>query len=432
MRTRLFATTAGRRATLAAGLLTFLLTGCTTTVPLYEWNSATGQGNGLLNQPKKEDDGPAPNFKGAADMAAAEDFYRTENYKKAEKLFAKVADDTNNPPLHAEKARFYEGECQRMRGDFVDAMSTYNRLLKDFQYGVYRERAVAKMYDIANFWLEDTRKQLDAEQEKAEGKRWFVPWNFVHFDKKKPTFDEEGHALKALENVYYNDPTGPYAEQALFMAGYVNFRRGNFREADQLLTQMIDTSDRHGRKSELRDQAYELAILAKNNSTGGPDYDGRKAAESLKLIHQARMTNPELVTKRGDFLDNQTKMIRYMQAEKDYDIAEFYRRTGHPASAWFYYELVRRRYQETPFHDKALVRMKSINSDLVEQQQQSEFARATRREFNKWVLGHDTPTLAKDQSVPPLPGELPERRDNQVIPVGAKQNVAPSEIAPRH
>jgi outer membrane protein assembly factor BamD (BamD/ComL family) len=435
MQVRHFVANPGRRALAAAAGLVLALAGCQGPDAFArkdaKANPGPGTGDGVVIRAGQIQEAPAKAFKGAADLAAAEELFHQSDYRRAEKLFAKVADDTSNPPLQAEKARYFEAECERLRGDLTGAMGTYNRMLKDFQYGVFRERAVGKMFEIANFWLDDTRAQLDAEAERAAGKRFFVPWNFVHFDRKKPTFDEEGHALKAMEQVYYNDPTGPYAERALFMAGYVHFRRGNFREADQLLSQAVETIDRNNKKSELRDQAVELAILAKNNSTGGPSYDGRKAAESLKMIQQARMTSPETAANHGEFLDKQTKIIRFMQAEKDYDIAEFYRRTGHPASAWFYYELVRRRYQETEFHGKAIARMKEINTDLTEQQQQSEFARAARREWNKWALGHETPTLRDGQTVPAVPGEMPERRDDQVIPVGGRMNTPPADIAPR-
>lgn len=414
---------------LPACLLLGILAGCHGAAPVASSDPPVKKSDSIVIQAGHIEQAPAATFKGADDLAAAEEFYRQKEFKKAEKLFAKVADDTSNPPLHAEKARFFEAECQRVRGEHPDAMHTYNRLLIDFQYGVFREQAVARMFEIADFWLEDTRAQLAAEKEKAEGKRWFTPWNFVHFEKGKPLIDEEGHALKMMEQVYYNDPTGPFAEKALFMAGYINFQRGNFREADQLLTQLIEISDKNGKKSEFRDRAIELAILAKNNSTGGPLYDGRKVAESLKLIQQAKATSPELVTKRGEFLDNQVNMIRYMQAEKDYNIAEFYRNTGHPASAWFYYELVRRRYPNTEFQDKAIVKMKEMHGDLLAQQQQSEFTKATRRQWNKLVLGHDTPTLGTGQELPSTPS-LPAQRDDQITPVGNKQLV-PKEIMPR-
>lgn len=415
---------------IAAGLVV-ALAGCHGPDSFARKDAAPAEGEGVVIRAGHVQEAPAKAFKGAADLAAAEELFQAGDYRKAEKLFAKVADDTSNPALQAEKARYFEAECERLRGDLPGAMGTCTRLLKDFQYGVYRERTVGKMFEIANFWLDDTRSQLDAEAEKAVGKRYFVPWNFLHFDKKKPTFDEEGHALKAMEQVYYNDPTGPYAERALFMAGYVHFRRGRFKEADQLLTQVVEAIDRNNKKSELRDQAIELAILAKNNSTGGAPYDGRKAAEALKLIHQARLTSPEMANNRADFLDRQAKIVRIMQAEKDFDIAEFYRRTGHPASAWFYYELVRRRFQETEFHGKAIARMKEINSDLAAQQQQTDFERAMRREWNKWALGHETPTLRQGEPVPAIPGILPEHRDDQLMQAGGKSIAPPADLTPR-
>jgi hypothetical protein len=45
--------------------------------------------------------------------------------------------------------------------------------------------------------------------------------------------------------------------------------------------------------------------------------------------------------------------IRAQQAEKDLKMAEYYERTGHPGSAVFYYELVRRRYAGTKYSDLA-------------------------------------------------------------------------------
>jgi outer membrane protein assembly factor BamD (BamD/ComL family) len=383
---------------------------------------------------------PPPTFKKAADMAQAEQFYVQEDYEGAAKLFGKVADEKSTPPQVAEKARFFEAESQRMLMHFPDAMATFNRMLMDFQYGVFKEKAVGRMFEIANYWLDDTRKQMAAEQEKADGKRTFVPWNFVHTDKTKPFLDEEGHALKMLEQVYYYDPTGPYAERALYMAGYVNFHKGNYRAADQLLTYLIEMNDKNGKTSKLRDQAIQMAILAKNNSIGGPEYDPRKTAESLRLIKQARATIADAPPEYTKFLDDQERMIRYMLAEKDFTIAEFYMRWGQPASAWFQYELVRRRYQDVPkFHDQAVARMSEIHGDLTEQQRQTELARAARQTWNKWAFGKETPTLAKGAELPKLPEQpkQPERQqqapqlgNDQILPVSGQGTPMPI-IAPK-
>lgn len=447
MRSRRDSRVIGRTTALASiALLACFASGCGKTMPVHHSDlkdqavakpdSADQAGSSMVVKAGHvEQSSPAASFKDAKLLAEAEDAFRAEDYKRARKLYGKLADDTTNPALVAEKCRFYEGECWRLQMKYTDAMSTYNRLLTDFQYGVYRERAVGRMFEIADFWLEDTRAQLDAERQKAEGKRWFVPWNFMHFNKSKPFLDEEGHALKSLENVYFNDPTGPFAEKALFLAGYVHFHRKNFKEADQLLSQMIEIGERNPPKNDeikkLRERAIELAILAKQNATGGPSYDGRKAAEALQMIQRAKMTQPEFASQHGEFLDNQMKIIRYQQAEKDYEIAEFYKRVGKAPAAWFYYELVRRRYYGTEFHDKAVARMKEIHADLVAQQSQSEFAKATRREWNKWALGQDTPQLAKDQALPNAPGSALDPSSNSVIPAEYQKPVPREYIPPR-
>src|SRR5439155_4755337 len=84
-------------------------------------------------------------------------------------------------------------------------------------------------------------------------------------------------------------------------------------------------------------------------------YDGRKCAEALQLVHVAEATVPEL-TQNPEMAEKLTRArfaIRSQQAEKDFRTAEYYERTGHPGSAVFYYELVRRRYAGTRYSDLA-------------------------------------------------------------------------------
>jgi ferredoxin-NADP reductase len=67
-----------------------------------------------------------------AKLARAEELYAARDYKAAQDLFADLADNTYNPTMLAEKARFYEAECLRERKKLPDAASTYNRMLQDF------------------------------------------------------------------------------------------------------------------------------------------------------------------------------------------------------------------------------------------------------------------------------------------------------------
>src|SRR5205823_7889875 len=181
-------------------------------------------------------------------------------------------------------------------------------------------------------------------------------------DPSHPQTDQEGRALQALEYVHTHDVTGPVADKALFWCGYVNFVRGNFQEADHFFSQLVELH----KESPLRPQAIAYAIQAKNNATGGAVYDTRKCAEALQLVQVAEASVPEL-TQNPEMADKLTRAkfaIRLQQAEKDFRTAEYYERTGHPGSAVFYYELVRRRYATTKYAEIATDRKEHLIAAL--------------------------------------------------------------------
>jgi outer membrane protein assembly factor BamD (BamD/ComL family) len=216
------------------------------------------------------------------------------------------------------------------------------------------------MFDIANYWLEDTRAEMAAYREKVEGQRWVVVPAVFHTEKKKPLVDEEGRALQALEQVHLNDMTGPLADKALFLAGGVKFYRQEYKEADYYFTQVTE----HHPNSQYAPEAVRLAIIAKHMSTGGPDYDGRKVAEARIMVDTALRNYPQVAQKEHGFLERQLASISLQQAQKDFNTAEFYRRTGHPGSAYFYYEIVRRRYPGTRAAEQATERMLELRDQV--------------------------------------------------------------------
>jgi outer membrane protein assembly factor BamD (BamD/ComL family) len=302
----------------------------------------------------------------SADLAGAHVLFRQGDYKKAEKIYHRVAENTKNAVQVAEEARFYEAECLRLQGKYPKAADTYNRMTQDFRNGAYREQAQQHMFEIANYWLDDTREQMRMEREKREGKRWFSPPNFVHWADSKPLLDEEGRALEKLEQVRLNDMTGPFADKALFLTGSVAFFNEDYKEADHQFSQLVEFHP----KSPLAEQAVELGIISKHMSTGGSDYDGRKVAEARQLVDVALRSYPTLAAQKDEFLKRQLIGITLQQAEKDYKMAEFWRRTGHPASAYFYYELVRRRYPGTRYADLATERMHELRAKVEKEQGQ--------------------------------------------------------------
>jgi outer membrane protein assembly factor BamD (BamD/ComL family) len=313
----------------------------------------------VLRGDKLEEAKPAPDSKVAAELAGAEELYRRGEYSKARKLFAGIADNTKNTPAVAEEARYYQAECLRQEGYYPDAADYFVKLLNDFPSGSFREQSLQHLFDIANFWLDDTRQEMRQVKERREGKRWMVDQHFFNWDRSKPVLDEEGHAIEKLEQVRYNDISGPLADKALFLMGSVKFFNEDYRDADHYFSQLVEMHP----NSPFAAQAVELAIISKHMSTGGSDYDGRKVAEARRLVHAAFDNYPELANTKHEFLEHQIVGISLQQAEKDFKIAEFYKRTGHPESAYFYYEIVRRRYPGTKYADQATERMHDLRTD---------------------------------------------------------------------
>jgi outer membrane protein assembly factor BamD (BamD/ComL family) len=327
------------------------------------------------------------------DLAGAHELFRRGDYDKAEKVFHKIAENTKHSDLAAEEARYYEAECLRLQSRFPKAADTYNKLLMTFPSGAHREQAMKRMFDIANYWLHDTDEEMKAKQ---EGKHWFVlPTSFVHFEKAKPFLDEEGRAIEILDSVKINDMTGPLADKALWLAGTIKFFREDYVDADHYFSQLVEMHP----NSPLTPKAVELAIISKNLSTGGPDYDCRKTAEARKMVHEAIAKYPELAKEKEEFLQRQLVGINMQQAEKDFRVAEFYRRTKHPGSAYFYYEIVRRRYPGTPLADKAAERMKELEA----QHEKDEAKEKSKPIINLPFLTPSKPDpAAAPRQIPPL------------------------------
>lgn len=300
-----------------------------------------------------------------AKLAEADRLFEAGRYADAQEAYKKLADNTGNNAVLAEQARFQQAECRRLRGHYTQAVDTYHRLLMDFPTGANRRAACQRTFEIADYWLDDFRDELAARSGGGESGvlRWRPRWPNP-FDRSKPTFTQEDVALQALDRVHTHDVTGPTADQALFWCGYVNFVRGNFDEAEHFFSQLVELH----KDSKFRPQALAYAIQAKNNATGGADYDGRKCAEALHLVHVAEATVPELTQDpaAADRLARAKFAIRYQQAEKDFRTAEYYERTGHPGSAVFYYELCRRRYAGTRYADEAGQRKEWIMARMAE------------------------------------------------------------------
>ena len=195
---------------------------------------------------------------------------------KAEKVFSKLADNAKNPLAVIEEARFLEAECQLLREDYRSAAATYTKQIQEVRDNKFTQLALEQLFFIANHWLNDTRKQMEADYKQRNGgkpminpqtgqpmldpntgqpmlveKVWFVPpMPIVHFDHKKPFLDEEGHAIQCLETIIANDHDKQLRAEALFWLATVQFFRGDYGAADDPLHRLVARPSEQSQRGE--------------------------------------------------------------------------------------------------------------------------------------------------------------------------------------
>jgi outer membrane protein assembly factor BamD (BamD/ComL family) len=266
-------------------------------------------------------------------------------------------------PLH-EEALFFEAESQFQRKLYRAAAPSFKNYNKQYPNGRFANLSNQRMFQIADYWLEETRAQMRAHQEKVRGERTFVmPASFIHLSKDMPVFDVQGHAITLLEEVRLNDIKGELGVQALFYIATVKFFNEEYKDADFYYAQVYEQYP----KSPFAPKAVKQSVICKLLSHGGTSYDSRGVEECRKIIHRYMDTYPELA-KDEKWMRDQVTSISHAQADRDFNIAEFYRRTGHPASAYFYYELVKRRYPGTKYAEKSESRLVEIKGAAEREQ----------------------------------------------------------------
>lgn len=395
-------------------LLLAVLPGCTSlpSLPTMHW---PWQHDADADKAKDSFDGPKDSFvmRGNGlerapeiwhprqkDLADARHLLEDKKLPEAEKAFHAIAVDTKCPEQFREEALFFEAECLRLQRKYRIAEETYSELFKDYPSTQFTERADRGLFEIALYWLQETRSQMQAYEEQRAGKRWFVaPLQFVHWQEDMPVFDCEGRAVRMLEGIQMREKVmhTPLGEQALLYLGTLRFYREDYLEADRYFTDLYQQYP----NSKHASQAIKMSITCKQLSTGGTVYDLRAVEESRKLIHTAQTAYPEFA-KETDWIQRQLAGINLQQADRDWRIAEFYRWTSHPGPAYFYYELVRRCYPNTEYAAKAEKRIHELEERHPEALRPGQLGTPSAGA----VLGGPNPAAPTPGPTPPLPAGI--------------------------
>lgn len=249
-------------------------------------------------------------------------------------------------PAWGERVLFYLAEAQYQQGKLVAANDTYERLLNQFPGGKHRDKAVEREFAIAEAWFAagDEIKKEEAEGDGVRQASWLD-----HFNGRMPLIDVDGYAIRAMEHVRQHDATGPLADKATLKMADHYFKRADWESASAHYDELIELYP----KSPLIQQAQLGSIRAKMRGYIGPEYDAEGLEKARVLIRQHLTGFPERPAAVTDELYHDLDLISDQQAESAYKHGEFYKRTGYPGGAEYYFGEVAARWPKSPWAEKA-------------------------------------------------------------------------------
>lgn len=247
----------------------------------------------------------------------------------------------NEDHPYREDALFLLAEAEFELNRLSDAQDHYDAILTDYASTRHMDVITKRMFHIAQTYLgfptfaktseiqqvdfENPRKgQVSPEAPKHSDPTLNYPILPNFHDKSRPTFDTQGHAMRALKSIWLHDPTGPLADDAVMMEATYHLREGNWQEASrkfQLLREQFP-------QSQHLETAFVLGGHVELMSYQGPSYDGR----SLETARQLRESTMRLFPESADRerIRTELKKIESAKAERLYDRVRFYQRKGRP------------------------------------------------------------------------------------------------------
>ncbi|MEO1524329.1 MAG: tetratricopeptide repeat protein [Planctomycetota bacterium] len=259
-------------------------------------------------------------------------------FARAANKFKQAGDAAPGSGLEQD-ALFMRGEAQFFADDLSGARDTFETLQKDFPRNRHSDRVAARLFKISRYWI-DTAK--------AGGDRWY---RFNLFDKKRPAYDAGGHAVKVLDQIRYDDPTGKLADDATLAAAIEHIRNERFEEADEFLTDLRETfSD-----SDHMFLAHMLGIQCKLKVYAGPRYSERALEEASELVKQTRRRFPKEIQEKkySEMLARSAAEIEFHQAANLEERAKYREKRHEFGAAREEYRRLLAKYPNTPQAERA-------------------------------------------------------------------------------
>lgn len=307
-----------RRSIIIAFIVLFSVVN--TSYAFWIWNPKTKE---FKNPKWSAKSGPEEQF------GFAKEILNSGDYKTAYIEFRKILRHFPES-REAADAQFYIGECLEKMDKLYDAYQAYQKVIDKYAFTDKIEEVLEREFKIADAISEYKIKMLGL------------------------TIPQYYHAIRIYEQVIDNAPYGKLASLSQYRIGIIFKNEGEFVEAKKAFKKVITTySD-----SEWVEAAKFQ--LAKSASLGSLDseYDQESTQEAKKRYEEFVITHPQAeLTKEAI---GEIVVLTDKEAEKDFNVAQYYEKQEVYSSAQIYYEDIIKRYPKSAWSQKSLERIQVL------------------------------------------------------------------------
>lgn len=268
---------------------------------------------------------------------------RPAEFDRAAKAFSKAALRWPNSSIE-EDSLFYRAESLFFADRYPKAEANFGTLLSKYTSSKHIDAISRRRFQIAKYWLDHHDEQSGTS---------FVP-NLTSRD--RPTFDKFGNAIKLLERIRLDDPTGELSDDATMLAATASYKAGKYYRADELLNDLR----RSFPNSKHQYNAHMIGLQCKMELYQGPSYDAGPLDSAEEIVRQMKRQFPSESIEDAEYLDKAFKDVRMNRAVREMNLARYRDRRQEYRAAKTQYQRVAREFSDTSLADVARERLAEL------------------------------------------------------------------------
>ena len=267
-----------------------------------------------------------------AQLTLSQSLFEAKKYDKAKIEFKKLL-RAYPKAAEASEAQFYLGRCEEEAGDYYQAFKAYRKTVQVYPSSGRFEEILEREYQIGNYFLGGKRRKI------------------LGIAAILPARDK---AVEIFEAIVEDGPFSEHGQLAQYKLGLAHLALHDYEQAvtafEQVITRYPD--------SPLVDDARFQIAQASLKGVFRPGYDQSATELAIRELESFLREYPS--SDLGPEVVSRLQELKEQRAAHEFQVAQFYEKRRHPASARIHYQGITDRFQDTSWASKATARLEVL------------------------------------------------------------------------